>query len=65
MRFLDAVFVVDPKTEQVVWGSSADFEKPHDPQVLPNGNLLLFDNLGGSPKRGSSRMLEYRLPGKR
>jgi len=62
MRSLDAIFVVDPKTEQVVWGFSADFEEPHDPQVLPNGNLLLFDNLGGSPKRGSSRMLEYRLP---
>ncbi len=63
MRSLDAVFIVNSKAEQVVWGFSADFEKPHDAQVLPNGNLLLFDNLGGSPKRGSSRMLEYRLPG--
>ncbi len=63
MRFLNAIFVVDPNTEQVVWAYSADFEEPHDPQVLPNGNLLLFDNLGGSPKRGRSRMLEYRLPG--
>jgi len=62
MRSLDAVFVVDPKAEQVVWAYSDDFEQPHDAQVLPNGNLLLFDNLGGSPKRGSSRMLEYRLP---
>ncbi len=62
MRSLDAIFVVDPNTEQVVWGYSADFEEPHDPQILPNGNLLLFDNLGGSPKRGRSRMLEYRLP---
>ena len=62
MRSLNAIFVVDPNTEQVVWAYSADFEEPHDPQVLPNGNLLLFDNLGGSPKRGRSRMLEYRLP---
>ncbi len=62
MRFLNAIFVVDPNTEQVVWAYSADFEEPHDPQVLPNGNLLLFDNMGGSPKRGRSRMLEYRLP---
>ncbi len=62
MRSLNAIFVVDPNTEQVLWAYSADFEEPHDPQVLPNGNLLLFDNLGGSPKRGRSRMLEYRLP---
>jgi len=62
MRSLDAVFVVDPNTEQVVWGYSADFREPHDPQVLVNGNLLLFDNLGGSSKRGRSRVLEYSLP---
>ena len=62
MRSLNAIFVVDPNAEQVLWAYSADFEEPHDPQVLPNGNLLLFDNLGGSPKRGRSRMLEYRLP---
>jgi hypothetical protein len=62
MRSLNAIFVVDPNTEQVVWAYSADFEEPHDPQVLANGNLLLFDNMGGSPKRGRSRMLEYRLP---
>ena len=62
MRSLNAIFVVDPNTEQVVWAYKADFEEQHDPQVLANGNLLLFDNLGGSPKRGRSRVLEYRLP---
>ena len=62
MRSLDAVFIVDPITEQVVWGYRKDFVEPHDPQVLPNGNLLVFDNMGGSSKRGRSRMLEYRLP---
>ena len=63
MRSLDAIFVVDPNTEQIVWNFSADFKEPHDPQVLANGNLLLFDNLGGSRERGRSRILEYRLPG--
>jgi len=62
MRSLNAIFVVDPKKEQVVWGFSDDFEKQHDPQLLPNGKLILFDNMGGSPKRGRSRILEYRLP---
>jgi hypothetical protein len=62
MRFLDAIFVVDPNREQIVWGYSADFDHPHDPQLLANGNLLLFDNMGGSSKLGRSRMLEYRLP---
>jgi hypothetical protein len=63
MRSLDAVFIVDPNTEQIVWGFRADFVEPHDPKVLPNGNLLVFDNMGGRAKRGRSRILEYRLPG--
>ncbi len=63
MRSLDAVFIVNPITKKVVWGFAEDFVEPHDPQVLPNGNLLVFDNLGGSSKRGRSRMLEYGLPG--
>ena len=62
MFYLNAIFVVDLEREQIVWGYSDDFETQHDPQILPNGNLLLFDNQGGNKKWGGSRVLEYGLP---
>ena len=56
---LDLIFVLDPETEQVVWAMEGDFRQQHDPQVLDNGNLLLFDNLGGGAVEGeSSAVLE-------
>jgi hypothetical protein len=30
----------------------------HDPDFLPNGHILLFDNLGGDPACGRSRVIE-------
>lgn len=60
--YLNAVFVVDLESEQVVWGFADDFKTQHDAQILPNQNLLLFDNQGGDSKLGGSRVLEYQLP---
>ena len=34
------------------------FVRQHDPDFLPNGNLLVFDNRGGDPACGGSRILE-------
>ena len=31
---------------EVVWALTGDFRAQHDPKILENGNLLLFDNLG-------------------
>jgi hypothetical protein len=55
-RNLDALAVVDPDTEKVVWAARGPWHAQHDPSFLDNGHLLLFDNLG-SP--GGSRALEY------
>jgi len=49
------VAVVDLEAEEVVWAARGGFRLQHDPKVLPNGNLLLFDNLGLRP---FSRVLE-------
>ena len=54
-RPLDAIGIVDPKTETLVWFKKGSFAKQHDPKLLPNGNLLLFDNMG---IRKRSRILE-------
>ena len=55
-RNLDAIAVVDPESETTVWAARGPWHAQHDPWFLPNGNLLLFDNLG-SP--ATSRVLEY------
>jgi hypothetical protein len=55
-RRLDALAVVDPDSEKVVWAARGPWSSQHDPTFLDNGHLLLFDNLG-SPL--GSRVLEY------
>lgn len=56
VRNLDLLAVVDPKTKRVrwTWGPGA-LERQHQPSVLPNGHLLVFDN---RPARDRSRVVE-------
>jgi hypothetical protein len=58
MRQLDAIAVVDPVQAKVVWAHTGDYRAQHDPKILPNGNLLLFDNHG---EHGPSAILEFDL----
>jgi hypothetical protein len=45
-RPLSFIAVVDPEREELVWALEGAFKEQHDPKVLANGNLLLFDNTG-------------------
>lgn len=56
VRELDVVAVVDPATEKVVWAARAPWSKPHQSTVLPNGNIMIFDNRGYG---GVSRVVEF------
>ncbi len=55
MRNISTLAVLDLATEKVVWAHQGSYRHQHDPHVLPNKNLLLFDNLGAHPY---SRVLE-------
>jgi hypothetical protein len=55
-RQLDAMVVLDPDSGKVVWAARGPWHAQHDPTFLPNGHILLFDNLG-APR--SSRALEF------
>lgn len=44
LRYLSAVLAVDLDAEKVVWLHRGDFVGQHEPRVLPNGRILLFDN---------------------
>jgi len=44
MRAMNTIAVVDLERAEVVWAHQGGFEAQHDPQVLDDGSLLLFDN---------------------
>ncbi len=61
-RNMNMIVVVDRGTRLVKWAMSGHFLRQHDPDLLPNGHILMFDNLGGSLEgarpQGRSRVLE-------
>jgi hypothetical protein len=58
-RDIGAVAVLDVEREEIVWALRGPWYGQHDPDILPNGNLLIFDNLGGFDRPdGRSRILE-------
>jgi hypothetical protein len=44
---LDAIAVVDIETGVVDWALSGQWHRQHQPVLLEDGQLLLFDNMGG------------------
>ncbi len=44
LRLLSAIMAVDLGRRQVVWFHRGDFVGQHEPRVLANGRILLFDN---------------------
>lgn len=56
VRELDTIAVVDPRTRRVVWAMSGMWHRQHQPTLLDNGDLLVFDNLGRNDR---SRVLEF------
>ena len=56
IRELDNIAVIDMEKGLVVWGVEGPWLKQHQPTVLDNDHMLIFDN-GGS--RGASRVMEF------
>jgi hypothetical protein len=54
-RNIDAVAILDPDEEKIVWALSGMWKAQHEPELLANGNMLVFDNLGN---RGMSKVIE-------
>jgi hypothetical protein len=50
--------VLDPRQDRLVWAARGPWLGQHDPSLLANGHILLFDNLGNLDTKGSSRVLE-------
>lgn len=54
-RHLNTIAALDIERETVTWALSGMFHAAHEPTVLENGNILLFDNRGNA---GASRVIE-------
>jgi hypothetical protein len=51
--------VLDLDEEVITWASQGSWVGQHDPDILPNGHLLLFDNRGSFTPYGHSRVIEF------
>ena len=58
-RTLHALAILDPETRQIVWAQRGPWIHQHDPDPLPNGHILIFDNKGYMGEGGPSKLVEY------
>jgi hypothetical protein len=52
---LNVVAVLDPESRTIVWAMAGPWRHQHEPRLLANGNLLVFDNQGYG---GQSQVIE-------
>lgn len=58
-RHLHRIFIIDRDTGDICWQwGGGELRGQHQPNMLPTGNILLFDNGWGPPLRGWSQVLE-------
>jgi hypothetical protein len=59
-RELNAIGVLDLKLKRIMWMARGPWIGQHDPDILPNGNIVLFDNYGQfEGAGGASRVMEF------
>jgi len=59
MRDLDTIALLDMQAKRVTWALRGPWVRQHDPDFLPNGNVLIFDNRGHRVGKGGSRIIEF------
>lgn len=55
-RHLHAIAVIDPELRKVTWAAAGMWAYQHQPTILENGNVLIFDN---QEKGRMSRVFEF------
>jgi hypothetical protein len=56
VREIDTIAIVDLESARVVWALTGQWKRQHQPTLLDDGNLLLFDNQG---EAGHSKVIEF------
>lgn len=57
-RHLDAIALLDLDAEKIVWLLRGPWARQHDARPLPDGDIMLFDDLGDFAHDNHSRVLE-------
>lgn len=55
----NSLVILDPRKRAIVWWQKGPYRFQHDPKLLDNGNLLVFDNQG---KPNRSQVWEFSFP---
>lgn len=58
-RDISLIAVLSMKTGEFTWAARGPWLRQHDPSILPNGEILLFDNFGGLRPYNSARVLQF------
>ncbi|WP_316976689.1 arylsulfotransferase family protein [Shumkonia mesophila] len=58
-RDIGVLAVIDPESGEVEWATRGPWVGQHDPRVLDNGDILVFDNFGTFDKGNDSRILAF------
>ena len=56
VREIDLIAILDLDAELITWAQRGPWSRQHEPVLLDDGSILLFDNLGA--RDGASRVLE-------
>jgi hypothetical protein len=57
-REIGTIAILDLEKEEIVWAMRGPWLRQHDPDLLANGNILLFDNQGHVGPGGITRVIE-------
>lgn len=58
-RNIDLIVLLDLDEAEIVWATRGAWRHQHDPDPLPNGNIMLFDNRGHTGDGQPSRITEF------
>jgi hypothetical protein len=60
VRNFPLIALIDRNTRKVEWALTGPWVGQHDAEMLPNGNMLIFDNRGNiKPGQQESRIIEF------
>lgn len=57
LRTTDSLVLIDRKTRRVKWSLQGPFMRQHDPELLPDGTISVFDNRAGDSQLNEARHL--------
>lgn len=58
-RNISSIAVLDPESEEIIWATRGPWIEQHDPDLLPNGDIIMFDNYGNFEEENLSRVLQF------